>query len=97
MMHIYISELGHISFRWWLGAWQVPSHYLNQCWNVVNGIFGNKLQWKFNWNSYIFIKENAFENVVWKMVAISSQPQCVKWQYILNSSSMQENIKVEIK
>ena len=29
-------------------------------------------------NSYIFIQENAFENVVWKMAAILSQPQCVK-------------------
>ena len=28
--------------------------------------------------SYIFIQENAFENVVWEMVAILFQPQCVK-------------------
>ena len=28
--------------------------------------------------SYIFIQENAFENVVWKMAAILSRPQCVK-------------------
>ena len=27
---------------------------------------------------YSFIKENAFENVVWKMEAILSRPQCVK-------------------
>ena len=38
----------------------------------------NKLQWNVNWNSYIFIQENAFENVVWEMEAILSQPQCVK-------------------
>ena len=31
---------------------------------------GNKLQWNFNWNSNIFIQENAFENVIWKMAAI---------------------------
>ena len=30
--------------------------------------------------SFIFIKKNAFENVVWKMVAILSRPQCVKTQ-----------------
>ena len=23
-------------FRWWLVAWSAPSHYLNQCWNIVN-------------------------------------------------------------
>ena len=29
-------------------------------------------------NLHIFILEDAFENVVWKMAAILSQPQCVK-------------------
>ena len=29
----------------------------------------NKLQWKFNRNSYIFIQENAFENVVCEILA----------------------------
>ena len=28
----------------------------------------------------LFIKENAFENVVCEMAAILSQPQCVNWQ-----------------
>ena len=27
--------------------------------------------------SFIFIQENAYENVVWKMAAILSRPQCV--------------------
>ena len=48
----------------------MPSHYLNQLWNVVNWTPRNELQWNFNKNSYIFIEENAFENVVWKMTAI---------------------------
>ena len=30
-----------------------------------------------NWNGYIFTQENTFENVVWKMAAILSRPQCV--------------------
>ena len=30
-------------------------------------------------NSYIFIQENAFGNVVWKMATILSQPECVKF------------------
>ena len=29
-------------------------------------------------NSYIFIQENAFDNVICDMSAISSRPQCVK-------------------
>ena len=38
---------------------------------------GKKLQWNLNRNSYIFIQENALENVVRKMSAILSRPQCV--------------------
>ena len=29
-------------------------------------------------HTYIFIQENAFEYIIWKMAAISSWPQCVK-------------------
>ena len=34
---------------------------------IVNRTLGNKLQWNINRNLNIFIQENAFENVVWKM------------------------------
>ena len=54
----------------------VPSHYLNQCWNIVNWTLRNKLQWNLNRNSYISIQENAFK-IVWKMAIILSRPQCV--------------------
>ena len=37
-----------------------------------------KLQWIPNWNLHIFIQENAFENVVWEMLAILFWPHCVK-------------------
>ena len=63
-------------------AWPVPSHYLNQCWNTVNWTLGNKQQWNLHQNSYLFIQENAFENVVWKMAAILSRPQCVKMSLV---------------
>ena len=33
---------------------------------------GTNLQWNFIWNSYIFIQENVFENVVCKMATGSS-------------------------
>ena len=45
---------------------------------IVNWTLGNKLQWNPNRNLYIFIQENAFEKVVWKMAAISSRLQYVK-------------------
>ena len=36
---------------------------------MVNWTLGNKFQWNFYQNATIFIQENAFENVVWKMAA----------------------------
>ena len=62
--HICVSRLDHHWFRKWLVAWSAPSHYLNQCWNIVNWILRKKLQWNLNHNLYIFIQENAIENVV---------------------------------
>ena len=56
----------------------MPSHYLCQCWNIVNCTLGHKFQWNFHQNATISIEENAFEYDVWKMVAILSQLQCVK-------------------
>ena len=47
-----------------------PSHYLNQCWNIVNWTLGNKFQLNFHQNTTILIEENAFENVIWRMAAI---------------------------
>ena len=47
-----------------------PSHYLNSCWNIVNWTLRKKLQWNLDRKSNIFIEENAFQNVVWEMLAI---------------------------
>ena len=69
--HICVSKLATI------GSDQATSHYLNQCWNIVNSTRRSKLQWNFNRNSNIFIEENTFEDVLCEMVSISSRPQCV--------------------
>ena len=52
---ICISKLCHHWFRWWLGAWSAPTHYLNQCWYIVNWTLGNKFQWNLNQNTIIFM------------------------------------------
>ena len=36
----------------------------DQCWNIFIGTLLNKLQWNFNRNAYISIRENAVEKVV---------------------------------
>ena len=54
-------------------AKQAPSHYLNQCWIIVNWNPRNKFQWNLDQNTIIFIQENAIENVVCQMSAILSR------------------------
>ena len=74
-----------------------PNHHLNQCWSIVNWTFGNKLlEWNLNRNIFFFIQENALENIFWKMAAILSLPQCVK--FILNIlTSTEESQRVHKK
>ena len=40
-----------------------------------------QISMKFYRKSYIFIQENSFENVIWKMASILSRPQCVNSRY----------------
>ena len=54
-----------------------PSHYLKQCWDIVNWTLGNNFQWNRNRNSNIFILENSFESIVCGTAAILSRPQRV--------------------
>ena len=42
--YICVSKLYHLWFRLWLVAWSLPSHCLNQYWNIVNWTLRNKLQ-----------------------------------------------------
>ena len=64
------QETNHDRRRYWLVIRTVPSHYLNKCWDIINWKLGNKLQLNLNQNLYIFIQENAFENVIWNMARI---------------------------
>ena len=46
-------------FRQLLLAWPrpAPSHYLNQCWDIVNWTLRDKLRCNFNWNPHFFFKK----------------------------------------
>ena len=81
----------------------MPSHYLNQCWVIVNRIFRNKLQWNFNQNtSFSFTKMHlkissakrwpggCFTNVSWALQDIIS-----KFVYCRNRTSY-ENFKLKL-
>ena len=69
-----------------------PSHYLNQCWVIVNWTLRNELQLIFNQNTNLFIHENASEKFVCEMAAISSRERWVKiniaWHAIIKPYGM---------
>ena len=52
-----------------------------QCWLIVNWSLRNKFQWNLNWNTKLFIHENAFESIVYEMAPISSRGRWVKNKY----------------
>ena len=85
-MHICVNDLTTIGSengvspgRRLVGAWSA----LNQCWNIVNWTPTNKLQWNIDRNSWIYIQENPFENVVCEIASILSRLQCVKKKNVL--------------
>ena len=69
---------------------QAPSHYLNQCCNIVKWASRNNIQWTANRKSYILIQENPIENVVWKMAAILSRLQCFKTNKLFDAKPLHE-------
>ena len=52
---ICVSESAQHWFRWWLVAYSVPSHYLNQWWVIVNWTLRNRTSF-----SEILIKTQDF-------------------------------------
>ena len=74
---------------------------VNKCWNIVDWTLRNRIHWTFNQNSYIFIQENPFKNVVWKMAAILSRPRCVKRNKIVRvrvaDGSNDKSVLVQVK
>ena len=52
-----------------LSPHSAPSHYLNQCWVLINWTLRNNHQWNFNQNTKLFIHKNVSENIVCEMVA----------------------------
>ena len=79
--HICVSELtNHHWFRQWLVAWPAPSHYLNQCWNIVNWTIGNKFQWNINRNDTF-----SFKKIHLKMLPGKWRPFCLGLNVLTNT------------
>ena len=65
VLHICVSESGQHWFRQWLVAHSAPSHYLNQCWVIVNwtiSMLRRTSQWNFNQNTKLLIHEKCIWN-----------------------------------
>ena len=76
LQHPYWSRVTHICDRKLtiisldnIVAWSAPSHYLNQCLNIVISNHRGNFQWYLQRHSYIFIQENAFEK--WRQFRLS--------------------------
>ena len=72
--YLCVSEQDLPWFRWWPVAYVVPSHYLNQCWLIVNW---QHISMKFE------SKGNHFHTrkCIWRCLQSGSHlswPQCVK-------------------
>ena len=85
MPHICVSESGKHGFRWWIVVYSAPSHYLKQCWDIVNWTLRHKLQWKCNQNTNVCTHENASENIVCEMATIFSRGRWAKKRFPLKS------------
>ena len=96
--HSIASGCGLSPVRCQAITYSVPSHYLNQCWFIVNSNLGNKLHWNSNHDTKLFIHENAFEIVVCKMAAIlailprgrwvKNEKSLVWWAQVCGSKSL---------
>ena len=73
------------------------SHYLNQCWNIINWTLRNKLQWNVYRNSCIFIQENECTNLAWEKAAILSRPWYVKHCWILSIKTVQQSFHSKVQ
>ena len=85
MPYTCVSESGQHWFRLWLVACSAPSLYRNQCSLIVNYTLRNKFQWNSNWNSIIFIQENAFEIIVCR-----NGGHFVQWEWV-NTLRLRQN------
>ena len=58
----------------------MPSHYLSQCWNIVNWTLRNNLQCNFTWKSYMKMHlKMAF--VKWQPFCLSLHDDFIKWKH----------------
>ena len=86
--HICISKLTIIGSDNGLSPGQRQAIIWTNAGTLLIRSFGINFSENFNRNLCIFIQENAFENVVSKLTAILSRPQCVNSVHLHGSTLM---------
>ena len=69
-----VNESGQHEFRKWLVAYSAPSHYLNQCWVIVNWTLRDKLPRNFKQNTQIFFQFTITQHWFRKWLVAYSVP-----------------------
>ena len=77
--HICVNEWCQHWLKWWPVACSAPSHYLNQCWFIVNWTLRNKLQRNSNQNTKLSTHGNGYKNIVSEMAAICPRGDELSW------------------
>ena len=70
-----------------------PSHYLNQCWIIVDWALRKKVQWKNNQNSFIFIKEMHWKSRLQNVSASTCYTKLLKGQWCEDFSFQRGSFK----
>ena len=85
-------------FRWWLGAEQATSHYLNQCWpRSLTHICGTRGDWLNNFGQlYIYRYISIFIIFLWKMHQLLNKDHVVFQTIFPITNSTQKISIIEI-
>ena len=73
----YIAQINSDVCWWIMPSLVKMMACLDRCWVIFNWTLGSKFQWNFNQFTNIFIEENCFQNVFYKMSVILSQ--CIRY------------------
>ena len=89
-LHNGISYTGKMASLYWIRTLVVIGSGNGLLPVIANRTTRNNIWWILNWNTKLFIWENASENAAWKMSAILFMPQYVNTGIILGMGSANE-------
>ena len=83
LMSFMCWQINHNWFRQWLVAWTAPSHYLNQCWNIVNWTPGTNIN-----EILLKIHTFSFKKIHFKMPSGKRRPFCLGLNLLIQNPNL---------